>query len=331
MARTVRFHSTGGPEVLQIDDVEIPEPKAHEVRIRTGALGINRAEVDFRLGRYLVQPDFPQGIGYEASGTVESVGAEVRGLAEGDAVSVLPAFAFTEYAVHGELVVAPEHAVVKHPENLSWEEAAGLWMPFVTAYGGLIDIAELSEGDVVLLPAASSSVGLAAIQVANMVGAIPVAITRGASKKDALLSAGAAHVIVMEDDDLVAEVARLTDGRGARVVFDPIGGATFTDLVSATATRGVVVLYGLIEAEETTHLSIADALQKYLTIRGYQLFEITGDDERRQAAVDFIRRGAAEGHLAPKIDRVFDLDRIADAHEYMEQGGQVGKIIVTVP
>src|SRR5207247_1365945 len=138
-----------GPEVLRIDDVAVPLPQENEVRIQTRALGLNRADVKFRTGIYGLLPDFPQTLGYEASGTVESVGPGVVGLEVGDRVSVIPSFAMSEYSLHGELVVAPSRAVVKHPEHLTWEEAAAVWMPFVTAYGGLIDLAGLGRGDVV--------------------------------------------------------------------------------------------------------------------------------------------------------------------------------------
>ena len=173
MTRVVRFREEGGPDVLQIEDVEIAAPAAGEVRIRVKALGINRAEVMFRSGEYLLAPSFPQGLGYEAAGEIEAVGNDVTEFAVGDAVSVIPAFQFDEYALYGELALAPARAVVKHPAHLDWVAAAGSWMQFVTAWGALVDIAGLSAGETVLIPAASSSVGLAAIQIANAVGATP--------------------------------------------------------------------------------------------------------------------------------------------------------------
>lgn len=330
MTRTVRFHETGGPEVLRLDELEAPVPGPSEVVIDVAALGINRAEVDFRKGEYVVDPVLPSGIGYEAAGTVREVGSDVDHVAVGDAVSVVPAFQLTEYGVHGEVVVAPGHAVVKHPADLSWEEAAAVWMPYVTAYGGLIDIAGLSAGETVLLNAASSSVGLAAIQVARSVGATPVAVTRTAAKRQALLDAGASFVIVTDEEDLVSRARDLTDGTGARVVFDPVGGPGFADFAAAAAPHGTMILYGLL-SDETTPLSVPDVLGKYLTVRGYQLFEVTNDEARRRAAVNFVLRGLADGSFRPAIDRTFALNEIAEAHRYMEAGGQVGKIVVTVP
>src|SRR5471030_2603287 len=175
-------------------------------------------------GEYIEEVKLPARLGYEAAGFVDAVGPDVTGFAVGDAVNTVPAFSQNQYGMYGELVLAPVSAVVKHPPELSFEEAASIWMMFITVYGAFIEAAKLQAGDVVLIPAASSSVGLAAIQLANMVGAVPVALTRTAAKRQSLLDAGAASVIVTDEQDLVVEVMRITNGLGARVVFDPVGG-----------------------------------------------------------------------------------------------------------
>jgi NADPH:quinone reductase-like Zn-dependent oxidoreductase len=140
----------------------------------------------------------------------------------------------------------PDYAVVKHPKSLSFAEAASVWMIFVTAYGALIEDAKVNKGDFVLVPAASSSVGLAAIQIANYAGATSIALTRTSAKRKQLIEAGAAHVIATEEVDLVEEVMRITDGKGARVVFDPVGGPNFPKLISALAFQGTVYIYGAL-------------------------------------------------------------------------------------
>ena len=211
MARIVRFHKTGGPEVLRIENVEVPPPGKGEVQITVKALGLNRAESMFRSGQYLEDPKLPARLGYEAAGTVAAVGPGVEGFKVGDAVSTIPAFSLNQYGLYGDLANAPVHAVTHHPASLSWEEAAAVWMQYLTAYGALIDIAKLGKGDTALIPAASSSVGLAAIQIAKRIDAIPVALTRGSSKKQALLKAGAVHAIATDEQDLVKEIL------GARV------------------------------------------------------------------------------------------------------------------
>jgi NADPH:quinone reductase-like Zn-dependent oxidoreductase len=328
-ARVVRFHKIGGPEVLQIEELDIPAPGPGEVQIKVKALGLNRAEAMFRSGQYLEDPKLPARLGYEAAGTIESIGSGVQGLAVGDAVSTAPAFSMNQYGMYGELVNAPATAVMKHPASLSWEQAAAVWMQYLTAYGALIDIGELKSGDTLLIPAASSSVGLAAIQIANMVGAVPVALTRTSQKRDAILQQGARHVIATEEQDLVAEVMKLTGGRGARMAFDPVGGPTITKLAAAMSQRGIIFEYGALSAEPTP-LPLMELLSKWLTIRGYVMFEISGDPARLRRAEKFVVDGLASGKLQPLIAKTFSLDQIVEAHRYLESNQQIGKIIVTV-
>ncbi|MEO8439934.1 MAG: zinc-dependent alcohol dehydrogenase family protein [Spartobacteria bacterium] len=330
MSRIVRFHQTGGPEVLQIDEVEVPAPKKGEVRIKVKALGLNRAESMFRLGQYLEEPRFPARLGYEASGTVEAIGEGVKELKVGDEVSTIPAFMQNDHGVYGEVAVVPEAAVAKRPGSLSWEEAAAVWMQFATAYGALIDIAELKAGEAVIIPAASSSVGLAAIQIANMIGATSIALTRTGEKVRALKDAGAAHVIATEEQDLVAEVKKITQGNGARVVFDPVAGPTFAKLAAAAADHGILFQYGALSSEPTP-LPLMDVLAKSLSVRGYLLFEITSHPQRLAACKKFILEGLSSGKLKPIISKTFNgLDQIVAAHRYLESNQQIGKIVVTV-
>jgi NADPH:quinone reductase-like Zn-dependent oxidoreductase len=329
MARVVRFHQVGEPEVLRIEEVEVPPPGKGEVQIRVKALGLNRAESMFRRGEYLEDPKLPARLGYEAAGTVTAVGPGVQGFKVGDAVSTIPAISMNAYGVYGDLTNAPAYAVTHHPASLSWVEAAAVWMQYLTAYGALIDIAKLTKGDTVLIPAASSSVGLAAIQIANRVGAVPVALTRGGSKRQVLLDQGAAHVMVTDEQDLVKEVLAITGGKGARVVFDPVGGPTFPKLVQATAQLGILFLYGALSPEPTP-LQALDLLGKWATIRGYVVAEILSDPERRERAIKFVNDGLAAGSFKPLIAKTFPLEKIVDAHRYLESNQQIGKIVVTV-
>lgn len=329
MARIVRFHTTGGPEVLRVEDLEVAAPKAGEVQIEVKALGINRAEVMYRSGQYTFEPRFPATLGYEAAGRVRAVGEGVEGFAVGDAVSVIPAFSFSDYGMYGEVVNAPLHAVVKHPPQLSFEEAAATWMMFVTAYGALVEFGELKAGEAVLIRAASSSVGLAAIQIANLLGAIPIALTRTREKRQALLAAGAAHVIAMEEDDLVAEVMSITRGHGARIAFDPVGGPHVSTLLSALSLQGIFFQYGALDTRDMS-VRVMDLLGKHLTLRGYELFEITQDPVRLERAKSFILDGLENGKLRPVIGQVFAFEDIAVAHRFMESNQQIGKIVVTL-
>jgi NADPH:quinone reductase-like Zn-dependent oxidoreductase len=328
MARVVRFHETGGPEVLKIEQLGVSPPRKGEVQIGVKALGLNRAESMFRRGEYIEQPNLPARIGYEAAGTVAAVGPGVKGFKVGDAVSTIPAFYMNQYGVYGDLVNAPVHAVAHHPASLSWEQAASIWMQYLTAYGALIDIAGLKAGDTLVIPAASSSVGLAAIQIANRVGATPIALTRGSSKRQALMNAGATHVVATNEQDLVKEILGLTGGKGARVVFDPVGGPTMEKLVRATMPHGVVFLYGALSPEPTT-VPVLELLGKFIVLRGYWLPEITFHPARLQIGQDFVNEGLTDGSLKPIIAKTFPLEEIVEAHRFMESNEQFGKIVVT--
>ncbi|WP_437190590.1 zinc-dependent alcohol dehydrogenase family protein [Planctomicrobium sp. SH527] len=329
MPKIVRFHQAGGPEVLQLENIDVSPPAAGEVQIEVHALGLNRAEAMFRSNQYLEQPHFPARIGYEASGTIKAIGQGVTGFQIGDHVSTVPAFSMNQYGVDGEVTNVPARAVVKHLPSLGWNEAAAIWMQYLTAYGALIHIAKMTAGDVVLIPAASSSVGIAAIQLANYVGATSVALTRTSAKKDSLLALGAKHVIATQEQNLVDEVNAITNGAGARIVFDPVGGATVSDLTAAMAQKGILFIYGAL-APEATPLPLFSVLAKTLTIRGYLLFEFTDNQTLLQPAVDFINGGLESGALKPIIAKTFPLDQIVEAHRYLESNQQIGKIVVTV-
>jgi NADPH:quinone reductase-like Zn-dependent oxidoreductase len=234
-----------------------------------------------------------------------------------------------QYFTYGEIVTVPAYAVVRHPSSLSFAEAASVWMMFMTAYGALIEDANIGNGDFVVITAASSSVGLAAIQLANYAGATPIALTRTSAKREALLAAGAAHVIATGEVDMAAEIMRITGGKGARVAFDPIGGPSFPKLISALSFQGTVFLYGAL-AEGETPIPVLAMLAKMQTIKAHNIWLTSGDETRRKAAVEYIVKGLASGALKPVIDRVFRFDEMADVHRYLENNGQFGKIVVTV-
>ena len=330
MSRTIMFAKAGSPEVLDYVEAEVPAPAANEVRIKVKAIGLNRAESMWRLNDY-IEPitRFPAMLGYEAAGIVDAVGDGVNEFAVGDAVNVMPSFSMNQYGTYGEVVIVPLHAVLKQPASLSFTDAASVWMMFVTAYGALIEDAHIGKGDFVLIPAASSSVGLAAIQIANHAGATPIALTRTSEKKRQLLDAGAVHVIATTETDLVEEVMRITDGQGARVAFDPVGGETLAKLLSALSFQGVVYLYGALASEPTT-LPVLAMIAKMPIIKGQNIWLTSGDETRRKAAIAYVTKGLESGALKPVIDRTFPFDEIVEAHRYLEQNNQFGKIVVTV-
>ena len=321
MSKIVTFFETGGPEVLKIEEAEVPSPGLGEIRIRAKALGLNRAESMWRSGKYIEEPILPARLGYEVAGIIEAVGEDVTNFTIGDAVSTIPAFSQNQYGMYGEVVLAPAFAVAKNPPSLSFEEAASVWMMFVTAYGALVDQAGLTAGETVVIPAASSSVGIAAIQVANMIGATSIALTRTAEKREQLLKVGAQHVIATEEQDLVTEIRELTNGVGARVVFDPVGGPTFARLLAASSPGATLILYGAL-SDQPTALPILEMLAKHVTIHANTIWTTTGNPIRLEKAKAFVLRGLQNGELKPVIAKSFPFADIIEAHRYLESNQQ---------
>jgi NADPH:quinone reductase-like Zn-dependent oxidoreductase len=329
MSRSIKFAKAGGPDVLEFVETTVPVPGPAEVRIKVNAIGINRAEAMWRIDDYIEPVKFPAGLGYEAVGIVDAVGEGVSDFAAGDEVNVIPSFSMNDYATYGEVIIVPAHAVVRHPKTLSYVEAASIWMMFVTAYGALIEDAKVTKGDFVIIPAASSSVGLAAIQLVNYAGATAIALTRTSAKRAQLIEAGATHVVATEEVDFVDEVMKFTGGRGARVVFDPVGGPNFPKIHSALAVGGIIYIYGLL-SYEVTPLPVLEMIAKVSTVKAHNIWLTSGDETRRKAAVEFVLKGLKSGALRPIIDRVFKFDEMREVHRYLEENTQFGKIVVRV-
>jgi len=329
MSKVVKFKQTGEPDVLQLIEEDVAAPAKGEIQIKVAAIGLNRAEAMFRRGQYLEAPELPAKIGYEASGTITALGDGVEGFNVGDAVSTIPNFSMNEYGVYAELTNVPASAVTHYPANLSFEEATSIWMQYLTAYGALIDIAKIQPDDFVLIPAASSSVGLAAIQLCNLVGAVPIAMTRSSDKKQSLLDYGAKHVVVSDEADVIESVNKITQNQGVRVVFDPVAGPMLETLAEVTAQQGIIFQYGALSSEPTP-FPLFTVLAKGITLRGYTLFEFTSNPQALASARDEIYGWLESAQLKPVVAKTFPLDDIVKAHQFMESNSQLGKIVVTV-
>jgi NADPH:quinone reductase-like Zn-dependent oxidoreductase len=326
----VRFHEVGGPEVLKTEEEPPKQPGKGEVRLKVQAIGLNRAELMFMRGQYLEAPKLPAGLGYEAAGIVEAVGQDVDKSWVGRRAATVPAFSMNDYPMLGEEVIAPVAALGEYPETLSPVEAAAVWMQYTTAYGALIAIAHLAKGDFIVIPAASSSVGVAAIETAKAEGAISIATTRRSNKKTELLSLGADHVVATEEEDLVARVTEITSGKGAQVIFDPVAGPFLEELAEVAAIGGTIFEYGWLSLQPTP-FPLLKALSKKLSIRGYTLMEITRNPEKLAVAKKYIYERLADGRFRPQIAKIFPFAQIVDAYKYLESNAQVGKVVVTVP
>jgi len=327
--KVVRFHKTGDASVLKIEDLPVAEPGEHELRFKVEAIGLNRAEVMFRSGAYLETPQLPSRLGYEAAGIVDAVGKNVTDFKVGDRVSTIPAFSMGQYGVYAERVVVPVYAVAKCPDAFTLQQSASIWMQYITAYGALINIGQLQQGQRVLITAASSSVGVAAIQIAKNQGAVVIATTRGKSKKQFLIEQGADHVIQTDSEDLVTAMADITQNEGAELIFDPIGGPILSQLAEVASRGGRIIEYGALDNKPTPY-PLFTALAKGLIIQGYTMFEISQDKDKLEHAREFLLALFNAKQLVPVIDKIFTFNQIQQAHEYMESNQQMGKIVISV-
>ena len=253
--RIVRFDNHGGPEVLNLINEAIKEPKDDEVRIKVKALGLNQAEVMLREGRYVASPNFPARIGIEASGIVDSIGNNVSSLKIGDSVCAIPflswnkndywtADSINNYGVYGDSAIVPAWTIAKKIESQSYEEAAAAWCQYLTAWGGLVYNSDIEKRNCCIFTGASSSAAIGGMQIVKAFGLKAYAISRTLAKKEKLLNVGYDEVLSLTDPKLEENIMDLTNGIGFDLAYDCVGGEYFINLVNAAKARGLIVNYG---------------------------------------------------------------------------------------
>ena len=327
MPKAIRFNQLGGPEVLHIEDLPQRHPGPQEVLLKVEAVGLNRAESMYYHGAYMEQVTPPSGIGYEALGKVIAAGPEVDPTVMGKRFGTIPGFSMQKYPVLAEEAVVPANVLAAVPDSFSAVEGAAVWMQYCTAYGALVPFGKVASGDFVIITAASSSVGLAAIQIVKAQGGISIATTRTSAKKDRLTALGADHVIVTDEEDLVARVQSITGGKGARIVFDPVGGDYINTLAQATANGGAIFLYGMLSGKPTP-FPLA-TFGRTIGMFGYTFGELRGTPEW-EAMKKYIYDRLANGSFKPKIARTFPFAQTVEAYKYLESNEQIGKVVITL-
>ncbi len=327
MPKAIRFNQLGGPEVLHIEDLPKRQPGPGEVLLKVEAVGLNRAESVYYHGFYFETPSLPSGLGYEALGKVIAVGPGVDPALIGKRFGTIPGFSMNQYPVLAEEAVVPASVLAAVPDSFSAVEGAAVWMQYCTAYGALVTFGKVAAGDFVIITAASSSVGLAAIQIVKAQGGTSIATTRTSAKKDQLIALGADHVIVTEEEDLVARVKSITGGKGARIVFDPVGGDYINTLAQATANGGTIFLYGALSGKPTPFPFAA--FGRRIAMFGYTFGELRGTPEW-ETMKKYIYDHLADGSFKPEIARTFPFDQTVEAYKYLESNEQIGKIVITL-
>jgi NADPH:quinone reductase len=321
--RVVWFGRFGGPEVMEVAEVPDPVPEEGEVLVDLRAASVNRADILLRSGSYHAAPPFPIVTGREGAGVVREVGPGVEGLAPGRRVVAFggrPGF-------YAQAVAAPASKVLPLPEGVGWEEAAALPTAWVTAWYCLRRLARVREGETVLVFAAASGVGDAAVQIAKDTGARVIG-TAGSPEKVAWAVENGADVGVdHEREDVVAAVTEATEGRGADVVIDAVGGRAFTTALKAVGHLGRVVALANVTLEDSV-VNTRDFYPKNATIHGFQISNLMDRTYDPRPDLAELLGLVAEGRFHVHVDRVFPLEEAAGAHRYLEERRNRGKVLL---
>jgi len=319
--KAVRVHKYGGPEVLTMDDIAVPEPKAGEARVKIEAIGVNFIDIYQRTGLYPIQTPFT--LGSEAAGVVDAVGPGVTEVRKGDRVAysmVIGAYA--------EFAVVPAWRLVPVPVNVDAKSAACLMLQGMTAHYLTHSTYALKKGETALVHAAAGGVGLLLIQIAKQLGANVIGTVSTEAKAQLAKELGADHVILYTQSDFLAEVKKLTDNRGVHVVYDSVGQTTFDKSLDCLKPRGYLVLFGQssgpVPPFDPGKLAAKGSL--FLTRPSLAHYTLNRDELLQRA--DDLFNWTASGKLKLRIEKTFAMANAADAHRDLEGRKTTGKVIL---
>lgn len=324
--------------MLEVRETPDPTPGPGQVRLRVRAAGLNFAELMARKGLYPDAPPLPCVVGYEAAGEIDAVGAGVTRLKVGDRALVL-----TRFGGHAEAVVVDELQAAPLPANLSFEEGAALPVNYLTAYHMMFRSFRIAAGDRVLVHMAAGGVGTAALQLCQTVPGVITYGTASASKHDYVRGHGCMHPIDYRSVDYAAEIRRLTDGEGVDLILDALGGPDWAKGYDLLRPGGLLVAFGWANMSTGPTVSWWHALKQLLSLKRYTARNFMDDNKgiagcnmghlwqhipMLRGELDEILTLVEAGTLKPHVDQVFRFDQAAEAHRYMEQGRNVGKIVL---
>lgn len=323
MARAAVIERTGGPEVIEWRDVELPPPGPGEARVRQTAVGLNYIDTYFRGGLYPVK--LPSGLGSEAVGVVEAAGEGVA-LKPGDRVGTWGP-ALGAYATERNVAAAQ---LVLLPDAVDDETAAAILLKGATAAFLVEECAEVQAGQAVLVHAAAGGVGHLLVGWLKAIGATVIGVVGSAAKADKARASGADHVLRHDKDDIAGRVRAITGGEGVPVVLDGVGAATWAASLASAARRGLIVSYGNASGAVTgVDLGVL-ARHGSLFVTRPTLFDYAATPEARQAIADRVFAMLSKGAIVPEIGQRFALEDVADAHRALEAGETVGSTVLTV-
>jgi NADPH:quinone reductase-like Zn-dependent oxidoreductase len=332
----------GGPEVLRVEERDDPPVRAGEVRVAVRAAGINFADLLARSGVYPDAPRPPCVVGYEVAGEVESVGEGVDSFAVGDRV-----IAGTKFDGHAELVAVPVDQVIPLPERFSFEQGAAVVVNYTTAYAGLVVMGGLKPSERVLIHSAGGGMGISATQIAKRIGA-EVFGTASSAKHEVIREQGVDHPIDYRTQDFAAEVRRITGGEGIDLAFDALGPKSFRKDYRLLRAGGRLVMYGYAESESAGGRNLAAMLgtlarTPFATAPWWKSLAVMNENKGvfglnmlawwQAEGLDRVLAPLAveldAGHYEPVVAEAFPFDRAPDAHRFIAERRNVGKVVLT--
>ncbi|MDZ4838281.1 MAG: NAD(P)H-quinone oxidoreductase [Candidatus Melainabacteria bacterium] len=325
--KAVIVTESGGPEVLQLQDVPDPQAQHGEVRVKVMATAVNRADLIQRKGNYPAPPGTVANIlGLEFAGVVIDVGEGVFGMKPGDRV-----FGLVPGGSYAEFVVVNHRTLARIPDNLTFVEAAAVPEAFVTAYDAMVSQGNLKSGEWVLIHAVGSGVGTAAVQICRALGARCIGTSRTKDKVDRAMELGLHRGIVMEKGDFAAEVKTIVGAQGVNLVLELIGGNYVAEDLECIADQGRIILVGLL-AGAKVDMNLGAILRKRVLLKGTTLRARPLEEKivAGQLLANNIVPLLESGQLKPIIDKTFPLADAAKAHEYVEKNDSFGKVVLTL-
>ncbi|MGK6320694.1 quinone oxidoreductase family protein [Sphingomonas sp. DT-204] len=321
-ARAARIEATGGPEVIRIVDVEVPEPGPGEVRMRNTAIGLNYIDTYHRSGLYPLE--LPTGLGAEAAGVVEAVGEGVEGFAPGDRVAT---FGPTRGA-YATARNVPAKELFRLPDDIDDRTAAALMLKGCTTEFLVERCARVEQGQTVLVHAAAGGVGHLLVGWLKALGITVIGTVGSEEKAEAARKADADHVVLHKSEDVAKRVREITEGAGVPVVFDGVGMATWEVSLASAARRGLIVSFGNAGGAVTgVNLGVLAAKGSLFVTRP-TLFDYYATPEERKTGIERVFAMLRAGAIRPEIGRTFALEDAADAHRAMEAGETIGSSLL---
>ena len=335
--RQVWIPKLGSPSVLEVREAPDPDPGPGEVRVRVSAAGVNFADIMARMGLYPDAPKLPAVVGYEVSGVVDALGEDVAGPAPGTRV-----LAMTRFGGYSDVVCVPAIQVVAIADDVSFESAAAMPVNYITAWLMLIRLGNVQKGDRVLIHAAAGGVGQAALQMAWWRGA-EIYGTASPGKHERLRELGVHHCIDYRSQDFETEIRRITDGKGVHLIIDAVGGASFKKSYRSLAPMGRLFLFGASSFAPGNKRSIIAALKGLMSLPkfkpiplmnenrgvfGVNLGHLWDQAEQLLSMISEMLVLIDQGALSPVVDATFSFDKAAEAHQYIQDRKNFGKVLL---